>query len=169
MLSYEVVKSNGQQFLSLTGMEVEVFDELHKAYEKQWNKYIRAYTVSGEKRTRAHRQRKDGVLERTEDQLLFVLHYLKSNSIQEHHAASYGMRQSQCNMWLHLLLRLLHQTLAALKQLPERDATKLNKALRGLREVFIDGTERDIDRPQDSEAQRKHYSGKKNAIKSRTM
>ena len=146
-------------------MEVEVFDELHPAYQKQWDKYLKEYTVAGEKRTRAHRKHSDGVLEQTEDQLLFVLHYLKSNSIQEHHAATYGMRQSQCNMWLHLLLRLLHQTLKALKQLPERDATKLTKTLKGLREVFIDGTERDIDRPVDSEQQRKHYSGKKKAIK----
>jgi hypothetical protein len=165
MLSYEAVKRNRQQFLSLTGMEVEVFDALHQVYQKQWDKYIKAYTVAGEKRTRTHRRRSDGVLEQTEDQLLFVLHYLKSNSIQEHHAATYGMRQSQCNMWLHLLLKLLHQALKALKQLPERDATKLNKTLKGLREVFIDGTERDIDRPQDSEEQRKHYSGKKNVIK----
>ena len=75
------------------------------------------------------------------------------------------MRQSQCNRWLHLLLRLLHQTLAALRQLPERNASKLSKTLKGLREVFIDGTERDIDRPQDSEEQRKHYSGKKNVIR----
>jgi hypothetical protein len=165
MLSYEEVKRNRQQFLSLTGMEVEVFDELHQGYQKQWNKYIKEYTVAGQKRTRAHRQRKDGVLEQTQDQLLFVLHYLKSNSIQEHHAATYSMRQSQCNMWLHLLLRLLHQTLKALRQLPERDATKLNKTLKGLREVFIDGTERDIDRPQDREEQRKHYSGKKKGIK----
>jgi Helix-turn-helix of DDE superfamily endonuclease len=169
MLSYEAVKKNRQQFLSLTGMEVEVFDTLHEAYQKQWNKYIKEYTVAGEKRTRAHRKRSDGVLEQTEDQLLFVLHYLKSNSIQEHHAATYGMRQSQCNMWLHLLLRLLHQPLKTLKQLPERDATKLSRTLKGLREVFIDGTERDIDRPVDNEEQRKHYSGKKNAIRSKTM
>jgi hypothetical protein len=165
MLSYESVKRNRQQFLSLTGMEVEVFEALHKAYQKQWEKYIKAYTVAGEKRIRAHRQRKDGMLEQTQDQLLFVLHYLKSNSIQEHHAATYGMRQSQCNRWLHLLLRLLHQTLTALKQLPERDAGKLNKVLKELREVFIDGTERDIDRPVDAEQQRKHYSGKKNVIR----
>src|SRR5215210_8376986 len=169
MLSYAKIVKNPFQFLSLTGMEVEVFDRLHEAYQKQWNKYIKEYTVAGEKRTRAHRKRSDGVVEQTEDQLFFVLHYLKSNSIQEHHAATYGMRQSQCTMWLHLLLKLLHQALKALKQLPERDAAKLNKTLRGLQEVLIDGTERDIDRPQDSEEKGKHYSGKKNAIRSRTM
>jgi hypothetical protein len=151
--------------LSLTGMEVEVFDQLHEAYQKQWKKYIKEYTVAGEKRTRSYCRRKDGVLEQTEDQLFFVLHYLKSNSIQEHHAATYGMRQSQCNLWLHLLLKLLHQTLKALKQLPERDSGKLKKILSDLREVFIDGTERDIDRPADDQEQRKHYSGKKNTIR----
>ena len=146
-------------------MEVEMFEELHGAYQKQWGKYIREYTVAGEQRSRPYRSRKDGVLAKTEDQLFFVLHYLKSNAIQEHHAASYGMAQSQCNMWLHLLLRLLHQTLDALKQLPERDSSQLTKALKGVSEVFIDGTERDIDRPMDAAGQKAHYSGKKNAIR----
>lgn len=165
MLSYEVVCRNRRQFLSMCGMEVEMFKELHGAYQKQWDKYIRAYTVAGEQRSRPYRRRKDGVLTKTEDQLFFVLHYLKSNAIQEHHAAGYGMAQSQCNMWLHLLLRLLHQTLAALKQLPERDSSRLTKVLKGLKEVFIDGTERDIDRPLDAAVQRAHYSGKKSAIR----
>lgn len=168
MIRYDTVSKNRRQFLSLAGMKVEVFAALHEVYAKQWAAYIEQYTVAGEKRTRAHRQRKDGVLEQTEDQLLFVLHYLKSNDIQEHHAASYGMRQSQCNMWLHLLLRLLHRTVAAAGQLPERNAAKLKRILKGLKEVFIDGTERDIERPLDSEVQRRHYSGKKNATRSRT-
>lgn len=151
--------------MSLTGMEVEVFGALHQVYATQWAAYIEHYTVAGEKRTRAHRPRKDSVLERTEDQLLFVLHYLKSNDIQEHHAAGYGMHQSQCNTWLHLLLRLLHQTLEAAGQLPERRAAKLKRVLKELKEVFIDGTERDIEQPQDSAAQCSHYSGKKKAIR----
>jgi hypothetical protein len=103
------------------------------------------------------------VLEESEDQLLFILHYLKSNNIQEHHAAFYGMRQSQCNAWIHLLLKLLKQTLGSLGHLPQRDAAKLRQALRGIKEIFIDGTERDIQRPLEEEVQRKHYSGKKNS------
>ena len=168
MISYEGLRRNRRQFLSLTGMEVEVFMALHEVYARQWQTYIAQYTVAGEERTRAHRPRKDGVLERTEDQLLFVLHYLKSNDIQEHHAASYGMHQSQCNTWLHLLLRLLHQTLAACGHLPERNAQKLKRVLKELKEVFIDGTERAIERPLDSGAQRSHYSGKKKATRSKT-
>lgn len=161
MISYEGIIKNRKQFLSLTGMEVAVFEELHAFYKPQWYKYIKEFKVNGEKRNRPHRERKDGVLTKTEDQLLFVLHYLKSNSIQDHHAASYGLHQSQCNQWLHLLLRLLHLSLKAAGQLPERDSAKLKKALRGLKEIFIDGTERTIERPQDSVAQKDCYSGKK--------
>lgn len=164
MLSYEKVSHNRKQFLSLTGMEVAVFVELHTFYKRQWHKYIKEFKLNGEKRSRPHRERKDGVLTKTEDQLLFVLHYLKSNSIQEHHAASYGLHQSQCNQRLHLLLRLLHLALQQAGQLPERDSAKLQKALRGLKEVFIDGTERTIERPQDSTEQKDCYSGKKKGI-----
>ena len=163
MLTYLTLTKNRNQFLSITGMELEVFDKLHVCYHKKWVQYIKIYTVSGEKRQRPHRRRKDGVLEDSEDQLLFILHYLKSNSIQEHHAASYGMVQSQCNAWIHLLLKLLKEVLSSLGDLPERDASKLKKVLRGVSEIFIDGTERDMERPTDKELQRKHYSGKKNA------
>jgi hypothetical protein len=104
MLNYTTLKKNEKQFLSITGMELDLFDKLHAPYVRHWTKYIKEYTVSGKKRQRVHRKRKDGVLEESEDQLLFILHYLKSNNIQEHHAASYGMRQSQCNAWIHLLL-----------------------------------------------------------------
>lgn len=163
MGNYKTLKKNEKQFLSVTGMDLGLFDKLHSSYVRHWEKYIKVYTVSGEKRQREHRQRKDGVLEETEDQLVFILHYLKSNNIQEHHAAFYGMRQSQCHTWIHLLLKLLKNTLGGLGDLPERDAAKLRRALSGIKEIFIDGTERDIQRPLEHEVQRKHYSGKKNA------
>ncbi|MGH2644593.1 MAG: transposase family protein [Chitinophagaceae bacterium] len=163
MLNYKTASKNEKQFLSLTGMTVSVFNVLHKSYRKEWGGYIKVYTVSGEKRMRPHRKRPDGVLEETEDQLMFILHYIKSNGIQEHHAAVYGMHQSQCNAWIHLLLRLLKQTLTKLGEMPERDAKKIKSVLSGVQGIYIDGTERDIQRPLDEEKQRKYYSGKKNS------
>lgn len=163
MLRYATAIKNEKQFLSLTGMDIPSFMILHKEYQKHWEKYIEKYTVSGQKRTRSHRKRSDGVLEETEDQLMFILHYLKSNAIQEHHAAAYGMRQSQCNAWIHILLELLKKTLSSLGEMPERDVRKIKGMLSGVKEIYIDGTERDIQRPLDNEAQRRHYSGKKNS------
>ncbi len=55
-----------------------------------------------------------------------------------------------------------------LRKLPERDNPKLTKTLKGLREVIIEGKERDIDRPLDREEQRRNYRGKK-AISSKIM
>lgn len=90
MICYETASKNRRQFLSLTGMDVGVFGAIHAVYAKQWTTYI-ARTVTPGERSRAHRPRKDSVLARTEDQLLFVLQYLKSNDIQQHHAAAYAM------------------------------------------------------------------------------
>lgn len=149
----------------MVGMSVEAFELLHNYYEVQWKDYITHFTVRGEVRSRPHRKRKDGKLEDTRDQLLFILHYLKSNSLQEHHAAAYAMTQPQANGWIHLLLKLLHKTLKNLQQLPERRAAKMEPVLAKLEQVFMDGTERDIQRPRGAEEQREHYSGKKKHTK----
>jgi len=163
MLTYQRIKDNDKQLQSLVGMSKEDFAQLHNYYEVSWRKYIEHYNMNGTVRIRPHRIRKDGKMEKTEDQLLFILHYLKSNSIQEHHAAVYGMRQSHANAWIHLLLKILHQTLRDVGQLPERKASKLKRLLANIKEVYIDGTERDIQRPSDNETQKAHYSGKKNS------
>ncbi len=165
MMTYEKVQGRESQFRSLAGMSAEEFALLHNYYEVQWKDYIARFTVSGEVRSRPHRKRKDGKLEDTRDQLLFVLYYLKSNSLQQHHAAAYGMTQPQANGWIHLLLKLLHKTLKNLHQLPERRAAKMEQVLAKLEHVFIDGTERDVQRPQGAEEQREHYSGKKKHTK----
>lgn len=165
MLSYEQVKRKASQFKSLVGMNVEEFELLHNYYELQWNGYIKHFTVSGTPRLRAHRIRKDGKLENSKDQLVFILHYLKSNGVQEHHAAAYQMNQPQANLWIHLLLVLLKKTFKAMGELPERRAGKLKALLQNMEQVFIDGTERDIQRPLDAQAQKAHYSGKKKHIK----
>ena len=47
--------------------------------------------------------------------------------------------------------------------LPSRDNKKLNKLLKAmnLKEVIIDATERQIQRPLDNDVQKEYYSGKK--------
>lgn len=165
MLKYEEVKGRESQFHSLVGMSGEEFEWLHNYYEVEWSGYISRFTVSGAPRIRPHRKRKDGKLEASQDQLLFILHYLKSNALQQHHAAAYAMSQPQANVWIHLLLKLLHRTLKSLGHLPQRRASKLKALLGQVEEVFVDGTERDIQRPADCAEQQAHYSGKKKPIK----
>lgn len=164
-MGYEKMKGRADQFQSLVGMSVAEFALLHNYYEVEWNNYIAHFTVSGAVRSRSHRVRKDGKLEDTREQLFFVLHYLKSNALQQHHAAVYEMSQPQANGWIHLLLKLLHKTLKNLHQLPERRPGKIKEVLARLEQVLMDGTERDIQRPGGAEEQREHYSGKQKHTK----
>ena len=90
MLKYEQVKGKEGQFKSLVGMSVEEFDWLHNYYEMEWNSYIAHYTLSGVPRIRSHTIRKDGKPENSRDQLLCILHYLKSPALQEHHGRCLG-------------------------------------------------------------------------------
>ena len=165
MLSYDRVKKNSSQFQSLTAMSEEEFSYLHNSYVVQWENFITRFTIDRKERIRPYRSRKDSQLPTTQDQLLFILHYLKAGTIQEHHAAAYGMTQPLANVWIHLLLELLYKTLKSLGHLPERRAARIKELLAKVSEVYIDGTERDIQRPSGYEEQQEHFSGKKKLIK----
>ena len=58
---------------------------------------------------------------------------------------------------------ILRKTLKRLKELPERNNQKLELLLKDCPDVLLDGVERNIQRPLDSEQQQACYSGKKNA------
>src|SRR5712691_9743639 len=45
------------------------------------------------------------------DRLLFILVYLKQNTIQTLHGRLFGMRQSKANHWIHVLLPVVRNTL----------------------------------------------------------
>ena len=161
MMRYKEVKRDEVQFASLAGMSVLEFEWLHNLYAVEWEHYISRYTLTGEERTRAHRTRKDSQLPTTEDQLLFILHYLKAAPLQQHHAATYGMTQPLAHLWIHLLVELIRRALQKDGQLPQRRPSAIKALLERIAEVRIDGTERRIQRPLNEEEQREHYSGKK--------
>jgi hypothetical protein len=73
------------------------------------------------------------------------------------------MHQPDANSWIHVLHPLLNRTLAAVGELPVRDATALEQKDLVQAVYFHDGTERPIPRPVDPSAQKLYYSGKKKA------
>jgi hypothetical protein len=166
-MHYNEIKERSGQLKSLVGLDKAVFEDLHSSFDATWLIYIKHFTLAGKVRTRDYRKRDDGVLPTSEDKLFFILHYLKANALQEHHAVFYGMYQSQANIWIHLLLRLLHQTLKSLHQLPSRNPLKIQELLQGVEKVYIDATEREIQRPSGFEKQQDAYSGKKRCMASR--
>jgi hypothetical protein len=162
MISYNELSQNPRKFLAMTGYTVEEFQALLPHFEVQFAEYVETHTLDRKSRTkRQYSAYKNSPLPTIEDKLLFILIYLKQGTTQEMHATLFGMHQPDANAWIHLLHPILNQTLAALGELPAREAEALNLEEEPELYFFHDGTERPIPRPIDKDAQKKYYSGKK--------
>jgi hypothetical protein len=165
MLTYDELKDRPREFLAVTGLTLAEFAQLLPAFQTAYAQRIPAHlTVEGKERQRRPGAGSKGILSRPEDRLLFILVYLKTNPLQVSQGLQFGLSQAQTNYWIHCLLPVLRVALADLHMLPTRDGTQVAAHLRTTEstlELAIDGTERRRQRPQDAEAQRRHYSGKK--------
>jgi len=162
MISYNELSANPRKFLAMTGYTIEEFQALLPHFQAQFEKFIETQTLERKPRIkRKHSAYKNSPLPTIEDKLLFILIYLKQGTTQEMHATLFDMHQPDANMWIHLLHPCLNQALAALGELPVRDAEDFVPEKDELAIYFHDGTERPIPRPTDKELQKEYYSGKK--------
>jgi hypothetical protein len=165
MLNYNQLKEKRKEFLAATGLYPEEFERLLPVFKE---KYSTLWPTDQTKKGK-HRQRRigggtKGKLRLDEDKLLFILVYQKTYPLQTMHGLQFELSQPQANYWVHHLLPVLQESLAALGLKPERDAKKVGDSLMMAEtsaDLLIDGTERRIQRPKDGEKQAKHYSGKK--------
>lgn len=160
-MKYDKVQKNPIQLLSLTGLTIEEFEAFLPIFEDHWNEYYSCFTLKGKPRERISYNRKTSKLPLTRDKLLFILSYLKNNPLQEYHGATYDMSQPQCNDWIHLLSDILLKTLKTLGELPDRNHFRVKFLAQQYEDILLDGTERPIERPQDTDRQKSCYSGKK--------
>jgi len=118
-----------------------------------------------------HRKRKvgggrKGDLPTDLDKLLYILMYLKIYSTYDVFSVLSEHQRSKCGDSVQLLLPVLERTLGRKLVLPARKATSLEEVFEKipeLKDVFLDGTERRVQRPKNTKKQRKLYSGKKKA------
>jgi hypothetical protein len=160
-MNYERIKRHPTQFVSVTGLTIEQFEVLIESFELEWEMYITHFTFEGKPRCRRSRKIICPSLPTTDHKLFFLLIYLKNNPLQEQLAASFSMTQPKANMLIHRLSDILRKTLKRLGELPYRNEYQLEHLLKSCQHVLLDGTERPIERPQDTERQKTHYSGKK--------
>lgn len=162
-MDYNKIKNNELQFRSLTGLSTVEFEELSVDFSIDFEEFISRYTFEGKERVRVYKPRKTSSLPTIDDKLLFLLIFMKTNPLQEHHAASFGITQPKANMYLHLLIPLLRKTLNRLGELPQRNSSHLRAILKDNQDVLLDGTERPIQKPSDYQTADQYYSGKKNS------
>jgi hypothetical protein len=115
------------------------------------------------------RQRKIGggrksALGSPENQLLFILFYLKSYPTYDVLSFTFNISRGCAFESVQRLLPILKNAQKNLKVLPKRttdDPQELLQIIENIDHILIDATERPIQRPQKPARQKKHYSGKK--------
>jgi hypothetical protein len=115
------------------------------------------------------RQRKIGggrksALGSPENQLLFILFYLKSYPTYDVLSFTFNISRGCAFESVQRLLPILKNAQKNLKVLPKRttdDPQELLQLIESIDHILIDATERPIQRPQKPARQKKHYSGKK--------
>ncbi len=165
MLTYTKLKRNRRKCVALTGLTPKEFSALlpafARAYEEQ---YPAEKTMTGKPRKRQVGGGRKGVLQETEQKLLFILVHQKTYPLQTLLGEVFEFSQPRVNGWVHRLLPVLKVALDELGVLPERDPAHFaqSEQQHGERlELIIDGTERRRQRPKNPEKQAAAYSGKK--------
>ena len=167
MITYTTFNDRPREFLAATGLTHDEFLRLLLAFEAAYTAcYPPDTTWHGKARRRQRGGGAKGLLAQMEDKLLFMLVYQKTNPLQTMHGLHFGLSQPQTHSWIHRLLPVLRQALAALEMAPERDASRgatRSLMLEGAPAGALDGTERRRQRPTDPTQQTAHDSGKNNA------
>jgi hypothetical protein len=166
MINISKALKNNRILKSLTGLSIEKFKELVPYFEtilKEEN----GKRIKNDK----NRQRKVGGgskarLESSEAKLFYILFYVKVYPTFDLAGFIFDVNRSQTNRWMHQLLPMLEKALDRRVVLPKRrieNAEAFIKAFPEVKDLFIDGTERRVERSSDNKKQRLDYSGKKKA------
>ena len=164
MSKYHKYRKKPKRFLALTSFTVIEFDALLPNFDKYFRKRMETYTLTGkERKNRPYVGYCNSPFPSSGEKLYFILTYCKTYPLQEVQAAMFGISQPKANQWIHGLLPVLWETLAACHALPSRTLQELTLQIKGHHLFFHDGTERPILRPIDPVKQRLFYSGKAHA------
>lgn len=168
MISMKNLLRNDRVCKALTGLTVCEVENLLVIFER----CLVEYHSSKPNRQRAVGAGRKGVLPTALDKLVFILIYVKVYPTFDVMGVMYGRARSKCCESVKWLLPLLEKALGYRCALPKRKITSVSDfytCFPGIQDIFIDGTERRVQRPQKPSAQRKMYSGKKKAHTRKNM
>ena len=155
---------NKRLLLALTGLTPNEFIALLPVFSKIWHtKKIEQYNINSTGQ-RAFGGGRKGFLRNTPEKLLYILFYYKCYPTYDVLSFLYDCNRSNAFRRQEELSKILELALGRKLSLPKRQIKNIEDFLRAFpeaKEVFIDGTERPIQRPKDKEKQKNNYSGKK--------
>lgn len=162
MLDINRVLKEDRLLRALTGLNRKAFDELLEAFCVQLNS--EAIATMQKHRIRAIGGGRKARLLEPKDKLFFILFYFKCYPTFDVAGLLFDLHRSRAHRWMLRLQLLLEKVLGRKMALPERKLESIEEFITRfprVTEVMIDGTERPIQRPQDQQKQKDHYSGKK--------
>ena len=170
-MNYHKIRNRPNQFLALTSVTVEEFDEFLPLFEKMLKWELRR-TATGS--IRKNKLELPDTLNTSSIFLFFTLTYLKLNPLQEHHAASFDLTQPSVSRLIRIGIKALNEVLRKLGHQPCRDGESFAQFMTKIRSYssdnqddktdddhfYLDASGNEVQRPQDDTAQKDNYSGK---------
>jgi len=164
MLNIERVLKQTRLCLALTGLRPEEFLDLLPAFAEALKRKKKRDYDSNPDRERSIGGGRKGFVPSASDKLFFTLFYYKCYPTYDVLAFFYDCNRSNAMRRQKYLSGILEAALGKKLVLPKRQLRNVEdflKAFPEASEVFIDGTERPIQRPKNSQKQTANYSGKK--------
>ena len=158
-------KIDERQFKALTGLTREAFYGLLTFFTESYHEIkLEQYEQNKDQRQRQPGGGQKGRLNTMEKKLFFILYYLKVYPTFDVSGDRFNLDRSKACTNVHNLLPVLLRALDKAEALPARQFEtfeEMQAAFADIAALLIDATERPRQRPQDAQAQRQHYSGKK--------
>lgn len=151
---------NERAFKATTGMGVSEFKVLVPTFERE----LLFHYSNQPNRKRKPGGGKKGYLRNPAEKLFFILFYLKTYPTFDVLGFFFDKGRGRSCEAVHLYLAILEKTLGKKFQLPKRKISSVEEFFEKfpeVKDVFIDGTERRIQRPMKDKRNRRQYSGKK--------
>lgn len=161
MLKLERILNQDRLMRAMTGLNRKAFEALLPSFTQA---YQQSLIKPETKRKRAPGGGRKATLKTMADKLFYILLYCKCYPTFDLMGVLFEFDRSCAWDWVHGLLPILEQALGHKQALPERKLRSLQEFVERfpeVKEVILDGTERPVQRPQDSAQQKAHYSGKK--------
>jgi hypothetical protein len=119
------------EVLNLTSLTLDEISLLTPRFEAEFLAYMAQWRLDGRERTaRRYTTYVNCPLPTPEDRLVFILVYLKNQSLQVLHGRLFDLPQCKANQWIHVLLPVLRATLIGLGDAPSRSVRDLAARLK---------------------------------------
>ena len=164
MINIEMAIRSDRIMKAVTGVSVEVFNQLLVTFTEELEKTKLFSASSAKKRCRASGAGRKHTLSTASEKLFFILFYLKCYPTYDLAGISFDVDRSQACRWVEQWLPILTRGLEREAALPAKEVPRDNEfseLFHGVAEIYIDGTERPVQRPVEIERQKACYSGKK--------